>query len=335
MNIFDEITSFLDNVNVISGKIPTDTSNGISTADITVLVVTSPVRSFPSTEMMDRVLYSLAIAGFQDSPVMICCDGYTIGERKAKRCFGKCPENIAQAYEQYLSTLQTYTNVTLVRLAEWGGFAAALRAGLDQVRTKYVLVMPHDMEFQYPVNAQRYLDILEDDTNPVKYLGFRNASTSKYRMKVQHKNKIDLEPLDLGDVELLPLLMWKENPHLCSVEHYIQTVWKSRIHRFKKGNFIEDTLGQKMRASIVKHYHETGSLEKHDFFGTYIVWSDEPPRIPLMYHLDGRSYLTLEHRQKARYEIYEREIFVVNEARKYIQTGKIGKMHSDVIDLMG
>ena len=30
--------------------------------------------------------------------------------------------------------------------------------------------MPHDMEFQYPVNAQRYLDILEDDTNPVKYI---------------------------------------------------------------------------------------------------------------------------------------------------------------------
>ena len=50
-------------------------------------------------------------------------------------------------------------------------------------------------------------------------------------------------------ITLEPLAMWKENPHFASVEAYWNIVFNNNPttkHKFKRGHFIEDTLGQKM-----------------------------------------------------------------------------------------
>jgi hypothetical protein len=41
------------------------------------------------------------------------------------------------------------------------------------------------------------------------------------------------------------------------------------VHTFKRGEFIEETFGQKS----VKDIAENG-IQRHDYYGTYLVWID-------------------------------------------------------------
>ena len=71
----------------------------------------------------------------------------------------------------------------------------------------------------------------------------------------------DVRRRNLVPLLLEPLAMWKENPHFASVEAYWNIVFRNEHdkdntnhhhpvlklnHKFKRGHFIEDTLGQKM-----------------------------------------------------------------------------------------
>lgn len=82
---------------------------------LTVLIVTSPIAAHPSTELIDRLLSSLArsLRGFvSDDPtprhcrVIVAGDGVFIGERKHKRIFGHASIDEAQRYIEYLDRLR-------------------------------------------------------------------------------------------------------------------------------------------------------------------------------------------------------------------------------------
>ena len=56
---------------------------------ITVIITTSPVPSNPSSDLLERVLFSLDFAGLRSCPRIIVCDGYKITSGKSNHKAGK------------------------------------------------------------------------------------------------------------------------------------------------------------------------------------------------------------------------------------------------------
>lgn len=209
----------------------TDVTDAASLASsLTVILVTSPVQSHPSTELLDRVLLSLRLL-FRDHSGVCCqivCDGVQQGSKKTKRNTALSEERI-QAYIGYKQTLISRFGHTCKRcgcgclcgvrakhwsqhtplgaldfsvseLEGWHGFGWALRYALTLVRTPQVLVLPHDMEFSQSVHLHDVLDlgelcaILADETNSVEYIGLANPSILNYAERVRAKSGICLKP---------------------------------------------------------------------------------------------------------------------------------------------
>ena len=48
---------------------------------------------------------------------------------------------------------------------------------------------------------------------------------------------------------LVPLLIWKDNPHVALTSHYRDFVFSPEV-RFKRGDFIESQFGQQVREAV-------------------------------------------------------------------------------------
>lgn len=244
---------------------------------LTAIIVTSPVASNPSTELVDRLVCSMTrnLRGFEGARLVVVCDGYAIGDQDpSKRNFGIVTEEQAQRYEAFKIALrqQGRPNTQIVELATWTGFALGLKAALEaHVVTPLVLVCPHDYEFNEEVDmasvcsavlrgeaAQRDLPTVvemlaekscegcAEESNEealVSYVGFCAAKQSQ--AVARHSESCAIKVLGL---RLVPLSSWKENPHIASVAAYWRLVY---CHdRFRAGEFIEDRLGNVIRSDV-------------------------------------------------------------------------------------
>merc|ERR1711933_3285 len=98
---------------------------------------------------------------------------------------------------------------------------------------------------------------------------------------------------DIGDqrgssrrlLPLLPLPMWKENPHIASVKHYADLVFSGLLRRIKRGQFIEETVGQEMLRRLKQAPSHAEAMKVHaKEFGTYLLFDGHNATS----HLDGR-----------------------------------------------
>jgi hypothetical protein len=162
--------------------------------------------------------------------------------------------------------------------------------------------------------------------NRVNYIGLPNAKTLTFSQR-HAKALEGLVPLTIVSplsqsnsslqpdiLTLEPLGVWKENPHLATVKAYrdfvfgganrdshsgqrdengtsttIKSCWYPRWqhHKFKRGHFIEDTLGQQMLCALkaTTSLEEKSDLFRH-CFGTYLLQSD----MPCTFHMNGLNY---------------------------------------------
>jgi hypothetical protein len=225
------------------------------------------------------------------------------------------------------------------------------------VHTPYVLVLPHDMEFSHTVDLAALCAILADTSAGVNYIGFgaknrsltpcpndsstrvsitaarsnpvlaANPNLLNYPERVRAKSGIALTPLAFSGVPtppceptlLLPLFRWKENPHIASVRQYEQVVFgPAAWPKIKRGQFIEETVGQRQNDLILREGGADGWREAHAAWGTYLYWpsvpthaSSEhaekrgigvtsakaaPPTFAVTHHLDGHTYRTVDER---------------------------------------
>lgn len=295
---------------------------------VTIVIVTSPTASNPSTEMIDRCMTGVirSFPGLQCCRIVVACDGVQVivnssvavsssnPKVKTKRIFGKCSKECFDRYDQYCRALQARVWLKVDRQTEWKGFALTLQSALQQhVSTPLVMVLPHDYELSSTSELASIdiRDLLQEmlASTDINYVGLPNPRSSTIKSRhAEALRGLSARTIQVGHSSeriLEPLAMWKENPHFAKVETY-QTFVFSR--HYKRGQFIEDTLGQEMLANI----KENGIKA---FPGTYLLSLDAP----CSFHMDGPRYLPILERQALRYSVQDFEVEAAQQAANFVR----------------
>ena len=200
----------------------------------------------------------------------------------------------------------------------------ALHEALRFVETKFVLVVQHDWAFLRSFPIESVLRVMQ--THPeVKYVGLPSSSSLSYvetasvRDPELRSSMVSLE--EKYGMPLYPLLFWFDKTHICRTDHYRAFVFGRHPRRheeaspeepgapidsseggdgeagrapsgiqFRRGEFIEDTLGHRQLADIRAH-----GFSAHAKYGTFL-YDDGAGEV--ISHLDGRRFLTPSQRER-------------------------------------
>lgn len=276
-----------------------DNSETANCPRMTVVITTSPVPSNPSTMMIQAVINSFRrVDGLKDCPLIIVCDGFRFSEKSTWKA-GKVTEDAAMRYQQYLENLEGLlhsgwlpSGTRLVVLDGRNGQALAVKAGLAQVSTPFVLVHQHDLEFTFDFKLDTVLDVLEDESNNVKYVGMPLLTNLHYEGIAWQHHGVRVKPESYLSINLVPIIFWYDSTHITSVQHYNSLVF-GPAERYAAGDFVEETFGVRQRNDIIAK-----GTEVHSKYGTYHCLSHaiDGSRRPLICHLNGVRFLTPEQR---------------------------------------
>lgn len=176
---------------------------------LTIIVTTSPIRSNPSTELLEHTFQSFPYAGDDFAykcRKLIVCDGCRVldsnsngNEKKVSRRHNNVKQALrsgitttrqAQQYEEFKENLKTlcegappvspFWNSSVVALQERHGYGFALREALrNHVSTPYVCVIQHDRTFMRPTPLRDSVHAMWNHSN-VKYVGMSMRSNLMY-----------------------------------------------------------------------------------------------------------------------------------------------------------
>ncbi|CAE8646154.1 unnamed protein product, partial [Polarella glacialis] len=231
---------------------------------VSVVLVTSPVGSHPSTQLVEGVISSFdLVAGLSDCPLLVVADGVKVRPGAPRWNQGKVDEEALERYLDYIKSLRTLyaavqepqgrpgralgsTTAVLDPLGRRVNFGHALLEGLKHVETEFVLVVQHDRVFAEPFDLEDALAFFDEYPDKLRYLGFQ---TSDYQTVVQSKHgkwaSCD-RPLPASTPGLIPLLMWYDSTHICRTKQYAQLIEKE----VKPGEFIESSYGCRLLDQI-------------------------------------------------------------------------------------
>lgn len=277
---------------------------------VTLICVTSPVRSNPSTEMLEWTMRSFARGGgLGRCRSLIASDGYKVaqaGQKEKPKSGRVAPESIAP-YEEFRSRLDALigepssgddwtANARHLRMASHCNFSGCVKACLDAVATPFVLVLQHDRNCLRPFDARGILRAMELSRGIVKYVGLpTKASLARASVKYNQSRwglTFDLDEVvsqvascaAQAQIHLRYLLYWYDSAHFCETTYYRTFVFNSG--RIPRGGFPEDTLGQTMQSEIFAAGPQW--RDAHEKYGTYLYVDDAGEAVG---HLGGRQYL--------------------------------------------
>lgn len=253
---------------------------------LTVILCTSPVKTNPSTALIEETHGSMAhyAPALRECAAIVVCDGYKI-KPAAKYRSGQVTAEGASAYEAFVAKLKSLKFGALVRCEERQGFGFALKAALARVRTPYVIVVQHDRNFIRKVDIPNIVKVMEENASWLHYVGLPTSTTVHYARMILSKYGIKVKPRtpDGADFALTPLLQWYDSTHVCSTKHYRDFVYRGDL--VKRGGFVEDKLGQYQLAQIREH-----GMAAHAAFGQFVF--DDGVKTPIVSHLDGHDALS-------------------------------------------
>lgn len=160
---------------------------------MTVVVVTSPVKSNPSTRMMQELLnYFRLVPQLVRCKKLIMCDGVKVVKVGASNKFraGRVTAEAAEMYKQYIANLQAlaaegdgeFARCEVIGLERRGGFGLAVKAALERVATPFVMVVQHDRSFVQSFPVEAVLASMCADRS-LKYVGLHTSSTVGYVLR--------------------------------------------------------------------------------------------------------------------------------------------------------
>ena len=254
---------------------------------VTVVLCTSPVKSNPSTKLIQETYGSMCHYApcLKACRMIICCDGYKTRERPKYRS-GQVTEEGGKAYEEFLQRLKKLNLGEIARCSERQGFGFALRNALTRVRTPYVIVVQHDRNFVREAPIVDIVKCLEKNDAWLKYVLLPTTTVLNYPRYVQSKYQLRIapQPTEFG-FSLTPLLQWYDSTHVCSMRHYREFVYRGGL--VARGGFVEDKLGQYQ----LKRIKERG-LSAHAEFAQFVL--DDGIEKPMVSHLDGHDSRVLD-----------------------------------------
>ena len=183
---------------------------------LTVVITTSPTRSNPSTKMLEFVVASFdLVPHLQACRKVIVCDGYSVSSSRSSHKGGVIRPDEEARYLEYIDRIRAlsrehphFLGATVVPLQSRHGFGYALREGLREVTTEFVIVVQHDRAFLRPCSLPQLLGALRSDEE-VKYIMLPNKLKRNYRetMASVHRTVVGARQPD-GCDPLLQMFQW-------------------------------------------------------------------------------------------------------------------------------
>ena len=214
---------------------------------VTAIIVTSPARSHPSTDLIDEVIKSLAyVKGCSNSKIIIVFDGYVDakGRKKFSTKKGFADEDLVQKYSLYKECIrEKYCKshcgrFSALELMEHHGFAFAVKQGLLACTTKYAIICQRDRSFQAEFeNLDVVIDFMENNPN-IRYAGFPTVTSRNHECTLNcmyklhcltDRCKLRAPPPAAGEggngrnnMSLQPCIFWYDSNHVCHVKRYLE-----------------------------------------------------------------------------------------------------------------
>ena len=259
---------------------------------LTIIITTSPIKSHPSTYVLDQVIESFnLIDELNDCKKLIICDGYQIISNNKYKS-GKISQDVATNYEIYIeSIIDKYDNSEVIKRESRYGFAENVKYALELVKTEYVIIIQHDQIFLRNINFKDIIDMMTRHNN-INYVNFISLQTVNYEAKLISRYNTFYEEYkkksDLCGLSIIPLLFWYDKPHICRTSYYKDYVFGNKHlilktrKRISVKNFIEDSFGQ-----VVKENIKIGGYEEFIKYNSFLYYDD--PDNPAIAHIDGRT----------------------------------------------
>lgn len=211
---------------------------------LTIIVTTSPIKSNPSTELLEQIFDTFHFAGaeFLQCPKVIVCDGCRIkgGKHLAHENGSKVSQKYsntkqalrngiatseqAQKYEEFKerliqlcqeknnNTSSPFVNTTVEVLQERHGYGFALRHALRHcINTPYVCVIQHDRTFMRTTPIRQTLEAMYANPDKIKYVGMNMRSNLIYRDIFMSKYGKEANQ-ELGQLVLRPPQLLLDEP---------------------------------------------------------------------------------------------------------------------------
>jgi len=256
---------------------------------VTIIITTSAAESNPSTSVLESVFATFfVVPGLSRCKKIIVCDWPDLDDSHVRSCHhGRIQGKNLESYREYLNNIndlcqtgnEAWAHTTCVTLSHRHGFGLAVGAGLEHVKTEFVLVVQHDRCFVSPVPMLNVVKVMQEHPE-IRYVGFPVNNQSAYRnpetITARHGG-LKICPREVGGLHLLPLVMWYDSTHLASVAHYRQIV----MPELKTGDFIEESFGRRQVEDIVKH-----GLAAHEKYGSFMLMDPAKPRGYSVAHLE-------------------------------------------------
>ena len=236
--------------------------------NLSVIITSSFIPSHPSIKIIKQTIESLELINTSDVPIIIAHD-YS--------------DDIK--YHKYFDNLSEYikakSNISIVKRSTHGHLTGNIRNAINFVKTKYILIIQHDLKFIKKFDIKKIIYDMYLNRN-LKHVRFnRDKTTSDGPMSMDNALHRDRWGKKLFGLQLkyknytyTRTPGWSDNNHICLTSYYKDLILKE----CNDGSAMEHNYKKKIRTE-----------EIHNKYGTYIYGALNQE--PVIEHTDGRFTL--------------------------------------------
>lgn len=230
--------------------------------DLTILITASINPTHPNIDLIKNVIESLEYEkSIKDKiNVLLCHDAINLETHfKNKLEY----EKSCEIYKKYFTNLEKYIckynkdssrfNLLIIKNKEWGHLTGNLKNALNFVKTKYILVLQHDLSFCKNFHLESIINDMKNNSK-LKHIQFNRTKNIPINWFKDKYNFFGTHNIKTEKNNYVSTLSWADQNHLTTKKYYTDIVFQIS----KNGSFME------------KHLHQkNNSPETHKRFGTY------------------------------------------------------------------
>jgi GR25 family glycosyltransferase involved in LPS biosynthesis len=226
--------------------------------DFTIIITASFIPSHPKIDKIKKTIESLNYLNTDNYDLILSHD-----------------YNNSDNYKKYLDNLHTYiknkNNIKIIVRNNYGHLTGNIRNSISHVKTKYILIIQHDLPFIRYVNINDIISDMELNNN-LKHVRFNRVNNNILKNSnwdnknnsygyIKYKNNYEYTSTDA----------WSDNNHLTTYKYYNDIVLKE----CPDGVPMEYVLNKKLK-----------NKKDQQYYGTYVL-GNKDYELPYINHIDG------------------------------------------------